>query len=257
MPPLIVVTTSSMPEGDGRPGRATLNRAYLRALEQAGAAPLLLAPESTQATIGALMSLAQGLVLTGGGDVFPGLYGEEPHPATAGVSAGRDRTEVEALGIALERGIPVLAICRGMQVLNVALGGTLCQDLPSLWAGALNHAQTNGGAHRRDEVTHDVVLQPGSCLAGLFGAGELQVNSMHHQALARMADGLTPVGWTSDGVVEAAEMPGEHWVFAVQWHPEELYEGHEHARRLFSSFIAATSSSEHDSSTRQRTGAEL
>src|SRR6185437_1992245 len=109
MPPLIAVTTSISPGNEGRPDRAALNGAYLRAIERGGGA--------------ALMGASSGLVLTGGGDIFPGLYGQKQGPATSGVSVDRDRVEIEALGLALERGVPVLAICRGMQLLNVAMGG--------------------------------------------------------------------------------------------------------------------------------------
>jgi len=239
MPPLIAVTTSISLASDGRPDRATLNGAYLRAVQSAGGAPIMLATQFEQASVVALMAAAQGLVLTGGGDVLPALYEQETHPSTSGISVDRDRMEIEALGIALERGLPVLAICRGMQVLNVAMGGSLLQDLPSLRPSDLNHAQTSGGAYARDAVTHAVRVEAASCLATVLGAAELRTNSMHHQALDRPGKGVVPVAWASDGVIEGVEMPGEHWVFGVQWHPEELFEQHDHARQLFAAFIAA------------------
>ncbi|MGH2633790.1 MAG: gamma-glutamyl-gamma-aminobutyrate hydrolase family protein, partial [Tepidiformaceae bacterium] len=213
--------------------------AYLRAIERSGGAPVLLAPQFGQPSISTLMAASSGLMLTGGGDVFPGLYGQDAHPATGGVSVDRDRMEVEALGIALEGGLPVLAICRGIQVLNVAMGGSLFQDLPSLRPTGLNHAQTSGGLHTRDAVTHDVRVERASCLATVLGVAHLRTNSMHHQAVDNPGHGVTAVAWTSDGVIEGVEMPGEHWVFGVQWHPEELFEQHEHARQLFDAFVAA------------------
>ena len=241
MPPLIAVTTSISPASDDRPDRATLNGAYLRAIQSAGGSPMMLAPQFEQASVVALMAAAQGLVLTGGGDVLPALYGQETHPKTSGMSVERDRIELEALGIALERGLPVLAICRGMQLLNVAMGGSLLQDLPSLHPSNLNHAQTSDGEHPRSVVTHSVRVEAASCLATLVGATKLRTNSMHHQALDRPGSGVVPVAWASDGVIESVEMPREHWVFGIQWHPEELFEEHEHAHKLFAAFIAACS----------------
>ncbi len=239
MRPLIAVTTSLTPELDGRPERATLNAAYLRAVQAAGAAPVLLTPQMDQQSIVGLLGAVSGLVLTGGGDVYPALYGEEPHEKTGGVSVPRDRMEIEALGLALERNLPVLAICRGMQILNVALGGSLIQDLPDQRPSDINHAQTAGGAHPRDAVTHGVSVEEGSCLAGVLGGCDLSVNSMHHQALSQLGDGVRAAAWATDGVVEGIEMPEERWVLGVQWHPEELFGAHEHARRLFEAFVAA------------------
>src|SRR5689334_25302483 len=127
------------------------------------------------------MAHVDGLMLTGGGDVCPVLYDEEAIPQTVGTSPARDRVELEALGIALERGVPVLAICRGMQLLNVAMGGSLWQDLPSQRPRLIDHAQTADGRHARDETTHGVSLAAGSCLSEVLGATELAVNSMPHQ----------------------------------------------------------------------------
>jgi len=239
MPPLIAVTTSISPGNEGRPDRAALNGAYLRAVERAGGAPLMLAPQFDQRSITALMGASSGLVLTGGGDIFPGLYGQKQGPATSGVSVDRDRVEIEALGLALERGVPVLAICRGMQLLNVAMGGTLIQDLPSLRPSPINHAQTDGGEAERSTPTHDVRTDPSSRLAAILGGVTIRTNSMHHQALDTLGSGLVAVAWSDDGIVEGVEMPGEHWVFGVQWHPEELAGTEAHAERLFDAFLKA------------------
>lgn len=243
MPPLIAVTTSISPGNEGRPDRATLNGAYLRVIERAGGAPVMLAPQFDQRSITALMAASSGLLVTGGGDIFPGLYGQEQDPATNGVSVDRDRMEVEALGLALERGLPVLAICRGMQLLNVAMGGSLIQDLPSQRSSHINHAQTVGGAAERNAVTHQVRTTQSSRLARILGPGPLQTNSMHHQAVDALGTGLVAVAWADDDIVEGVEMPGEQWVFGVQWHPEELVGIETHADRLFQAFLAACTDS--------------
>jgi putative glutamine amidotransferase len=231
---------SITPAANGRPERTTLNSAYLRAVEGAGGVPVMIAPGFDDGTIRELMANSSGLVLTGGGDVDPALYGEAPNGTQMdSVSPERDTMEVAALRIALERGLPVLAVCRGMQVLNVGLGGSLYQDLPSQWASDIIHTQTAGGEHARDEATHRVRVEAGTCLASILGGTDVRVNSMHHQALRALGRGVTAAAWAPDGVIEGVEMPGEHWVLGVQWHPEELIAGHEHARRLFAGFVAA------------------
>jgi putative glutamine amidotransferase len=239
MRPCVAVTTSISPSADGRPERATLNSAYLNALQDAGAVPVLITPQFDEATIRALMASVSGLVLTGGGDIYPALYDEAPHEKTAGVAVSRDRMEIEALRIALDANMPVLAICRGMQLLNVALGGSLYQDLPSQCPSDVNHSQTDNGANARGDTTHAVRVEPTSCLASVLAATELATNSMHHQALKALGDGVRAVAWAPDGVIEGVEMPAERWVLGVQWHPEELYRAHHHARRLFEAFVSA------------------
>jgi putative glutamine amidotransferase len=181
------------------------------------------------------MAGVHGLVLTGGGDVDPARYSEARHEKTDGVSAERDEMEARATTIALDRHMPLLAICRGLQILNVTLGGSLYQDIPSEFATKINHAQTSGDAPaERSEVTHGVTVEEGCRLAGLLGSTVLDVNSMHHQSAKRIGDGLRPVAWAPDGVVEGLELPGsDRFVVAVQWHPEELVGEHEHARTLF------------------------
>jgi putative glutamine amidotransferase len=236
---LVAVTASIAVEANGRPERATLNGSYLRAVEAAGAAPVMVAPQFGLETIESLMAGVAGLVLTGGGDVSPELYGEGPHTAASGISRERDAMELEALRVALDRQMPVLAICRGMQVLNVAMGGSLYQDLPTQCPSAVNHAQTSDGVTARGATTHDVSVEEGSRLAGVLGGTLLGTNSMHHQAVRQPGDGVVVAAWARDGVVEGLEMPGERWVMGVQWHPEELVATQEHARRLFAAFVAA------------------
>lgn len=228
MPPFIAVSMSSIPGSGTRPERATLNAAYLRALEAAGGVPLLVAPQASRATVEAIVAAASGLILTGGADIDPARYGQQPHPTVSGTSPERDATEALLVRLAFERGLPVLAICRGMQLLNVALGGTLVQDIPSQVPNALAHAQEAP----RGTATHDVRVEPSSALAKVLGCERARVNSMHHQAVDQLGEGLVPVAWAPDGVVEGLELPGRP-VLGVQWHPEDLHATEPHAAALF------------------------
>lgn len=247
MKPLVAVTMGSSPgDAAGRPPRATLNAAYLRAIGDAGGAPVLIAPGMDHETIEGLMSTVSGLVLTGGGDIDPARYGQPAHPKAVGVSPERDEMEDVATLWALERDLPILAICRGLQFLNVALGGTLHQhlaDLPEVARGGINHAQTEAG-FARYEATHNIEMKPGSCLAVLLGADRTKVNSMHHQAINQLGAGLVATAWSDDGCVEGAELPGRRFVAGVQWHPEEMATRDEPARRLFAGFVAAANRSQ-------------
>ncbi len=238
--PLIAITTGSvMPKSGGV--RASINAPYLEALLKAGGLPVILTPQFDGDAARQLLGHAGALVLTGGGDVNPERYGEPRHETTEGVSEERDALEIAAIEMALDMGMPILAICRGLQVLNVALGGSLHQhipDIPSEVARKINHTQTNGDEYARRDATHVVDVEEGCRLAGLLGASAVEVNSMHHQSSNRVGRDLKAVAWAPDGVIEGLEMtdPGR-WVVGVQWHPEELVGAHEHARRLFESIV--------------------
>lgn len=234
--PLVAVTASSRAE-DGVT-RVRLNEAYVRALEGAGLMPLLVPPLARAGDVGALLEVVGGLVLTGGEDVDPGRYGAAPHPRLGTVHRARDSVELALVHAARARGTPTLAICRGIQLLNVALGGTLVQDLPSERPGSLPHDPPERG---RSERTHPLDVLPGSVLAEALGTTRLEVNSLHHQAVDRPAADLRVVAHAPDGVVEGMESaPGSAWpVLAVQWHPEELVgDQAEYDRRLFERFAA-------------------
>lgn len=164
-----------------------------------------------------LLDDVSGLILPGGGDIDPAVYGCPRHPRTHNVSLVRDRFELAVLQLALDRDMPVLAICRGMQLLNVGLGGTLEQHLGDR-PGRLPHDRDRP----RAEPAHKVRLAPGSILAGILGTTEMAVNSHHHQGLERVADELIEVGWAEDGVLEAVEARTRSCVIAVQWHPEVM-----------------------------------
>lgn len=233
--PLIGITTSVTV--DKVPERAYVNGTYIRAVQAAGGIPVLLTPHFTPEVQAALWQRLDGLLLTGGGDIDPARFGEARHPTVDDVSPARDALEIGLTHRALDDAVPLFAICRGIQVLNVALGGTLVQDIPSEIPGALTHGQQAP----RDEPTHPVkVMGEGTRLGRVLGALEVEVNSMHHQAIKRLGDGLTPVAWAPDGVVEGVEMPGdERFVLGVQWHPEELVGRDAAARNLFAAIVDA------------------
>ena len=202
--------------------------AYVRAIERAGGRPLLIPPseEAIDETLDAL----DGIVFSGGSDLHPGLYEAEAHPETADVREERDHAEMALLKAALERDMPVLAVCRGSQVLNVALGGDLVQHLPDT-LGHDEHRPVNG-----EWAEHDVRLDQASRVGGLLGE-RAPVKSHHHQGYGRIGEGLRETGWADDGTVEALEDQSKRFTVGVLWHPEEgedmaLFEGLvEEARR--------------------------
>ena len=212
------------------------NASYTDALHSAGLRPYIL-PVLAAADADAMLDGMQGLVLTGGEDVGPEHYGGIPHAALGDVHAGRDAFELALVLAARARRLPTLAICRGIQVANVALRGTLVQDIPSEWTGAIAHDA--GGA--RDERVHDVSVHGASILADALGAASLTVNSFHHQSIAAVAPGLTAVAHAPDGIIEGAEWTGDPWwMLGVQWHPEELTGTSESwDRNLFRAFASA------------------
>jgi putative glutamine amidotransferase len=176
-----------------------------------------------------------GVVLTGGGDVDPSRFGASRHPSVFDVSPARDALEIDLTRRALDGGRPLLAICRGIQVVNVALGGTLHQDIPSDVDSAINHSQKEP----RDQPTHAVKVNLESGLGALLGAAELAVNSFHHQAIDRAGAGIRDVAWAPDGVIEGVEVADHPFLFGVQWHPEDLVGHDAAARRLFRALAEA------------------
>jgi len=238
--PLIGITTSVTPDDDpGKtPHRAHLNRAYVLAVQGAGGVPVLLPPYLDKSTLQSIWDRLHGLVLTGGGDIDPERFGEQRHATADGVSEARDALELDLTQRALDTRMPLLAICRGVQVLNVALGGSLHQHIPDAYPRSdIHHAQREA----RDQATHDVkVMVEGTPLGALLGKGEGRVNSFHHQAISRLGRGLRDVAWAPDGVIEAVDLSdAQGFVVGVQWHPEDLVGHDSAARSLFSSLIAA------------------
>lgn len=233
-PPLIAITAGARLDGGRR--RVRLDAAYPAAVERAGGLPLIVPPLSSVAEAATLLAAASALLLTGGEDVDPDRYDAPRHPKLGAIDPVRDATEIALVGAARERALPTLAICRGIQLLNVALGGSLVQDIPSERPSTVPH-DTDGP---RDTRLHDVEVQPGSRLARALGTTRLSVNSLHHQAVDRVAEGLRATAWAPDGIIEGLEWDGPGWwAVAVQWHPEELaLQGSEADGALFSALVA-------------------
>jgi putative glutamine amidotransferase len=200
--------------------RSLVNAAYVRSVTRAGGIPLILSPLIDTGHTAELLDAIAGLMLTGGEDVDPACYGQPRHPRLGNVDPARDAFELALFRAAWDRGLPVLAICRGIQLVNVALGGTLWQDIPSQRPEALPHDQPSG----RDDRTHPVGIQPGSRLARALGVTRCDVNSFHHQSIRDLAPGLIVTGQAPDGEIEGVESgSGLPWLLAVQWHPEEFH----------------------------------
>ena len=239
MSPLILVTTTQTGDGDRMPA-ASLATPYIVGIERPGATALLVTPAHRSASRERLLDMADALMLSGGEDIAPQRYGAEPGLHLGIVNHERDEMELEVLRGALERGMPILGICRGMQLLNVALGGTLIQDLPSEKGGEIRHKQEGSLLSR----THLASVEPGSRLHGIFGNPDFCINSFHHQALDRVAAPLRVVARAEDGIVEAVESAEHPWLCGVQWHPErgeaELMEDpRDPDRRLLWAFVDA------------------
>ena len=193
-------------------------RHYSECVAAAGGIPVLLPAEEQSASDPAeLLDVLDGLVLSGGADLDPASYGADPDPMTVGYKAERDRFEIALCRGALERDVPLLAICRGMQIFNVACGGTLIQHL----GDSTQHVEVVG-----EFSTHEVRLEPGSLAARAAGSARVEVRSHHHQALDRLGEGLVASGWSvPDDLVEAVELPGRTFAVGFMWHPEELRDG--------------------------------
>ena len=213
----LVAVTATIKAYEGAP-RARLNESYLRAIEDARLTPTIVAPLENVDRCAEVLEAVRGLVLTGGEDVDPAEYGAVPHSALGETNPRRDRWEIALVRAAMERRIPTLAICRGIQILNVALGGTLVQDIPAQWPGALPHEDDNRGAR-----AHSVDIVEKSRTGAALGGAAIVVNSVHHQAIDKLAAGLRITGRSPDGLVEAVETEDDSWwAIGVQWHPEEL-----------------------------------
>jgi putative glutamine amidotransferase len=189
---------------------------YESALREVGIEPVRISPDDPRS-----LDLLDGLLLTGGADVNPALYGDQRHPKTEDPDDPLDELEMGLLRDALSAGLPVLAICRGMQLFNVFHGGTLIQHLDS---------------HDSPDALHSIQIVPNSWLAAIIGEGEHAINSRHHQAVARVGDDLIVSARSSDGVIEALERPGKAFAVAVQWHPEDRILVSDADRKLFQAF---------------------
>jgi putative glutamine amidotransferase len=245
--PLIGVTTQSLQAVEGIPAAFpaswVMNRMYLDALVRAGAAPVLLPLLHDQpGVMRALYDRLDGLLLPGGVDIEPSTFGEERHALLRHTDPPRDIVELQLARWALEDGMPVLGLCRGLQILNIASGGTLYQDVRAQRFGSQKH-DFEPPEHARDFLAHDVALVSGSRLHALVGAASAPVNSMHHQGIQRLGAGFAATAHAPDGLIEAIEGEGGAFAVAVQWHPESLEPSDEVSRALFREFVTAAGAS--------------
>ncbi|MFI9274504.1 gamma-glutamyl-gamma-aminobutyrate hydrolase family protein [Kitasatospora sp. NPDC052896] len=213
--------------GVWRQPAALVPQSYVAAVEAAGGVPVLLPPQTT--VNGGLLERLDGLLLAGGADIAPDRYGASPHPSNDAPQRKRDAWEFELLRGALDRDLPLLGVCRGMQVLNVALGGDLVQHLPDLLGEGRTHR-----AGRAQYLDQRVSVRAGTRLAGILGT-TAEVRCYHHQAIGRLGTGLRPAARAGDGTVEAVELPDARFVLGVQWHPE----ADSADPRLFEAFVTA------------------
>lgn len=235
MAPLIGITTARFvsPDTGWR-----YNRGYegcIKAVAQAGGLPVLIPVSVDDTVLRAIYDRLDGVLLPGGGDIDPVYYNAASHPATYEIDKHRDDLEIRLARWSLEDDLPLFGICRGHQVMNVAFGGTLVQDIPSEVETQFNHNVRDN----RQTHAHDVEIAPDSRLARIIGSTRLGVNSVHHQSVGKAAPNTCVTAYAPDGVVEAMEMPERKFVLSVQWHPEDLFEDDPAMMRLFTAFVEA------------------
>ena len=238
---MIGITTSRTTSEFGYPQFA-LPETYVQALVQAGANPVLIPSDLPEDVLGGLVQRLDGMLFSGGGDIEPHHYSAENHPSLSYLDSKRDQVEFFLLENILQSGMPFLAICRGIQVCNVHLGGTLYVDIPSQIPGALKHSYSPAEIPI-DFLAHRVQVETGSRLAEIVGTSTVDVNSTHHQAIRELAPGLKPVAYSPDELIEAVELGDYGFGLGVQWHPERLV-AHAPMAALFHAFVEAADSSQ-------------
>ena len=242
--PLIGITTSRSFTEAGRV-LISMNEAYVQSVVRAGGVPVLIPTGIPASTWDGILSHLSGVLITGGGDVDPARFNGESHPAVYGIDAERDQIEITLVQKSAAANRPLLGICRGIQVINVALGGTLYADIAGLKPGAIKHDWFPDWP--RDTLSHEVTLAEDSQIIHYLGIDHtthppaIKVNSMHHQGLRDLAPSLKPVAFSQDGLVEAVELAGHSYGLGVQWHPECLPDSPP-MQSLFRSFIIAANS---------------
>lgn len=224
-----------VPLWDEQKGSLWMLPGYFDGLLHAGAVPVMLPLTADAATLRRLAAVCDGYLFTGGQDVQPGFYGQTAHAQCGETCPARDAMEAELLTLALQADKPVLGICRGIQFLNAALGGTLWQDLPAQHPSPVTHHQ----APPYDLPAHTVKVLPDTPLHSLLGRDTLPANSCHHQAVRELAPALRAMAAAPDGIVEAVYMPAKRFVWAVQWHPEFNYKAEPTSRAIFAAFVQA------------------
>lgn len=231
--PLIGLT----PSHDIHTNDISMRSTYLGAVKEAGGIPVVLPLDAEESDLKRLVSLFDGFLFTGGPDVHPFLFGEETYAHCGEVSVKRDSMEITLLHLVMEMKKPVLGICRGIQLINIGLGGTIYQDIPSQFPKAFPVAHKQPFPYA--VPSHHVSVVPGTRLADICQAQRIQVNSMHHQAVKDLAPGCIVSGTGPDGLIEAMEMPDYPFFVGVQWHPEYLWSQDKAAANLFIQFIKA------------------
>ncbi len=216
-----------------------MSQRYVQTLTNAGAVPVLLPLVDDETLRGAYDAL-DAVFLPGGADIDPVSYGKDPHPLCDKTDRERDRVELALARWAIAEGKPLLGVCRGMQLINLAAGGTLFQDIAEQMPGSIKHDYFpfSGQNFSRDFLAHDVTVAPGTRLADVFGDGVLRVNSMHHQGVRDLGKGLVVSATAPDGLIEGLEGSNGRYVVGVQWHPEALTDRQEASRKLFDEFVS-------------------
>lgn len=232
MKPIIGITTNQSDNNYGQP-TIRLQQSYVSAVMQAGGVPVLIPSLIAENGWDAVYSRLDGILFSGGGDISLDHFAGDPHPRIDDVEPQRDSVELKMLQAAASDGKPFLGICRGCQVMNVALGGTLYTHIPDQLPGALDHSYPG---NRRTVLVHEVKVEEGTHIADIYGEPIIKVNSLHHQGLKDIAPMLRIAGYAPDGLVEAIELPDHPFAIGVQWHPEWLRD-QEATRNLFRTFV--------------------
>lgn len=242
MRPIIGITTTNLKALPGIPEAVpdswVMSQRFIFAPTQAGGLPWLIPLLEHADDLRPIYERLDAIMIPGGADVDPSVYGEERLDFCEVSDPPRDRVELQLIRWALEDGKPVLGICRGIQLINLALGGSLYQGLAEQLDGSVKHDYFPAQGFARDHLSHDVAIEEGTRLAGVFGAGRVRVNSMHHQAIRQLGNGLiVSARCTDDGVIEGVELPGHPFMVGVQWHPEALSVSDKPTQSLFESFV--------------------
>jgi putative glutamine amidotransferase len=243
--PIIGIPTQTLHSIDGIPEALpeswVMNQRYSRVVAAAGGLPVMIPLLDDEDTLRALYDRMDAVLLPGGVDLDPATYGESPLPTCGRLDPARDRVEIHFARWAIAEGKPLFGLCRGLQIVNVALGGTLYQDIAAQRTDAIKHDFFPTAGFSRDHLAHRVTVAPGSRLDALVGTAPLEVNSMHHQAVKDLAPGLVSTALAPDGLVEALEFAGNQFILGVQWHPESLTDRDPRMQRLLAGFVEAAS----------------
>ena len=243
--PLIGVTTQTLQAIDGipegLPHSVVMNQRYYHAVASAGGAPVLVPLLDDLETLRAIYERTDGILIPGGVDVDPATFGEKPHERLGRIDPARDRVEIQLVKWAVEDNKPLLGLCRGLQVINVALGGTLYQDLETEYPNPIKHDYFPTYGYSRDHLAHQVAVEAGSRMRHALVDAAVPVNSMHHQGIKALATGLSASAVAPDGLIEAAESTSESYIVGVQWHPEVFELSDPSSGVLFTDFVQAAS----------------